>query len=129
MLPSALVFTLCRRLPSSPPFQKLEFLQTDSSGSEAALSRRMLSPEELSQQLEKLLLEDMASDEQIFDWVEVRPAGIQRPGTNMQTIRMLYSQLEERRFLSTCSLHYQETTIGLRLTGGILSALASLKKV
>jgi len=31
-----------------------------------------LSPEELSQQLEKLLLEDMASDEQIFDWVEVR---------------------------------------------------------
>ncbi|XP_024126411.1 eukaryotic translation initiation factor 4 gamma 3 isoform X4 [Oryzias melastigma] len=50
--------------------QKLEFLQTDSSGSEAALSRRMLSPEELSQQLEKLLLEDMASDEQIFDWVE-----------------------------------------------------------
>uniref|UniRef100_A0A8C7Y5U6 Eukaryotic translation initiation factor 4 gamma, 3a n=1 Tax=Oryzias sinensis TaxID=183150 RepID=A0A8C7Y5U6_9TELE len=50
--------------------QKLEFLQTDGSGCEAAPSKRMLSPEELSQQLEKLLLEDMASDEQIFDWVE-----------------------------------------------------------
>lgn len=32
----------------------------------------MLSPEDLSQQLDRLLLEDMASDEQIFDWVEVR---------------------------------------------------------
>lgn len=43
----------------------------DGSGTEAAKSKRNLSPEELSQQLERLLLEDMASDEQIFDWVEV----------------------------------------------------------
>ncbi|TNN62531.1 Eukaryotic translation initiation factor 4 gamma 3 [Liparis tanakae] len=50
--------------------QKLQFVESDGSGSEAALSNRLLSPEELSQQLEKLLLEDMASDEQIFDWVE-----------------------------------------------------------
>ncbi|XP_047438027.1 LOW QUALITY PROTEIN: eukaryotic translation initiation factor 4 gamma 3 [Mugil cephalus] len=49
---------------------KLQFVQLDSSGPEAALSRRILPPEELSRQLEKLLLEDMASDEQIFDWVE-----------------------------------------------------------
>lgn len=33
---------------------------------------RTLSPEELNKQLEKLLLEDVASDEQIFDWVEVQ---------------------------------------------------------
>ncbi|CAN9511950.1 unnamed protein product [Ophioblennius macclurei] len=50
--------------------QKLQFLQQDSSSPEAALSIKILSPEELSQQLERLLLEDMASDEQIFDWVE-----------------------------------------------------------
>ncbi|KAM8757375.1 eukaryotic translation initiation factor 4 gamma 3 isoform 4-T4 [Acanthopagrus schlegelii] len=50
--------------------QKLQFVLSDGSGPEAALSKRILSPEELSQQLEKLLLEDMASDEQIFDWVE-----------------------------------------------------------
>ncbi|XP_070694151.1 eukaryotic translation initiation factor 4 gamma 3 isoform X3 [Pempheris klunzingeri] len=50
--------------------QKLQFVLSDASGPEASLSKRILSPEELSQQLERLLLEDMASDEQIFDWVE-----------------------------------------------------------
>ncbi|KAF7658491.1 hypothetical protein LDENG_00012280 [Lucifuga dentata] len=50
--------------------QKLQFSLSDSSSSEAAVSKRILSPEELSHQLERLLLEDMASDEQIFDWIE-----------------------------------------------------------
>ncbi|XP_057702464.1 eukaryotic translation initiation factor 4 gamma 3 isoform X15 [Corythoichthys intestinalis] len=49
--------------------QKLEFTMSDAT-SGAARSKKTLSPEELSQQLERLLLEDMASDEQIFDWVE-----------------------------------------------------------
>uniref|UniRef100_A0A3Q0S187 Eukaryotic translation initiation factor 4 gamma 3 n=1 Tax=Amphilophus citrinellus TaxID=61819 RepID=A0A3Q0S187_AMPCI len=52
------------------PQQKLQFLQSDSSNPEAALPKRILSPEEMSRQLERLLLEDVASDEQIFDWVE-----------------------------------------------------------
>lgn len=52
--------------------QKLQFVLSDGSSPESALSKRILSPDELSQQLERLLLEDMASDEQIFDWVEVR---------------------------------------------------------
>uniref|UniRef100_A0A3Q3B1S4 Eukaryotic translation initiation factor 4 gamma, 3a n=1 Tax=Kryptolebias marmoratus TaxID=37003 RepID=A0A3Q3B1S4_KRYMA len=50
--------------------QKLQFLQSDSSSPDEVQTKRILSPEELSRQLEKLLLEDMASDEQIFDWVE-----------------------------------------------------------
>lgn len=50
--------------------QKLQFTVSEEASSEAALSRKTLSPEELTCQLEKLLLEDMASDEQIFDWVE-----------------------------------------------------------
>nr|XP_057910585.1 eukaryotic translation initiation factor 4 gamma 3-like isoform X3 [Doryrhamphus excisus] len=50
--------------------QKLESIVLDVPGPEAGLSKKTLSPEELSQQLERLLLEDMASDEQIFDWVE-----------------------------------------------------------
>ncbi|XP_042245961.1 eukaryotic translation initiation factor 4 gamma 3-like [Thunnus maccoyii] len=50
--------------------QKLQFILSDSSGPETTLSKRILSPEELSRQLERLLLEDMASDKQIFDWVE-----------------------------------------------------------
>ncbi|KAI4827908.1 hypothetical protein KUCAC02_031265 [Chaenocephalus aceratus] len=50
--------------------QKLQFVLSDGSSPETALSGRIYSPEELSQQLERLLLEDMASDEHIFDWVE-----------------------------------------------------------
>lgn len=52
--------------------QKLQFILSEAPSSEAAQSKRIMSPEELSQQLERFLLEDMASDEQIFDWVEVR---------------------------------------------------------
>ncbi|XP_054906390.1 eukaryotic translation initiation factor 4 gamma 3 isoform X7 [Poeciliopsis prolifica] len=50
--------------------QKLQFLQSEGSSPEEVQTKRILSPEELRLQLEKLLLEDMASDEQIFDWVE-----------------------------------------------------------
>ncbi|XP_077582198.1 eukaryotic translation initiation factor 4 gamma 3 [Stigmatopora nigra] len=49
--------------------QKLEFTMSDATAEETR-SKKTLSPEELSQQLERLLLEEMASDEQIFDWVE-----------------------------------------------------------
>uniref|UniRef100_A0A6Q2WWU5 Eukaryotic translation initiation factor 4 gamma, 3a n=1 Tax=Esox lucius TaxID=8010 RepID=A0A6Q2WWU5_ESOLU len=50
--------------------QKVQFTLAESTSSEAALSTTVLSPEALSRQLERLLLEDMATDEQIFDWVE-----------------------------------------------------------
>ncbi|KAK3518895.1 hypothetical protein QTP70_014938 [Hemibagrus guttatus] len=49
--------------------QKLEFTLSDCSSPPDMASMTKLSPEELKQ-LEKLLLEDVASDEQIFDWVE-----------------------------------------------------------
>ncbi|KAK1799617.1 hypothetical protein P4O66_000386 [Electrophorus voltai] len=47
--------------------QKLQFTLSDVC---SASSKTRLSPDELHLQLEHLLLEDMASDEQIFDWVE-----------------------------------------------------------
>uniref|UniRef100_A0A8D3DIT2 Eukaryotic translation initiation factor 4 gamma 3 n=1 Tax=Scophthalmus maximus TaxID=52904 RepID=A0A8D3DIT2_SCOMX len=50
--------------------QNLQFVQADGSSPEEVLSKRTLSPEELRRQLERLLLEDLASDEKIFDWVE-----------------------------------------------------------
>ncbi|XP_034021749.1 LOW QUALITY PROTEIN: eukaryotic translation initiation factor 4 gamma 3 [Thalassophryne amazonica] len=50
--------------------QKLQFTLPDGSSGEAALPKRIFSPEELSHQLERLLLEDMATDEQIFKWIE-----------------------------------------------------------
>lgn len=52
--------------------QKLDFTLSDCSSPPDMAFTRTLSPEELNKQLEKLLLEDVASDEQIFDWVEVQ---------------------------------------------------------
>uniref|UniRef100_A0A672LPG6 Eukaryotic translation initiation factor 4 gamma 3-like n=1 Tax=Sinocyclocheilus grahami TaxID=75366 RepID=A0A672LPG6_SINGR len=49
---------------------KLDFTLSDGSNPTEAVSKRTLSPEELNKQLEKLLLEDMAGDERIFDWIE-----------------------------------------------------------
>ncbi|KAL2090484.1 hypothetical protein ACEWY4_012747 [Coilia grayii] len=50
--------------------QKLEFTLPESVSVMPLLCRSALSPEELSAHLQRLLLEDMATDEQIFDWVE-----------------------------------------------------------
>ncbi|NXA71581.1 IF4G3 factor, partial [Thryothorus ludovicianus] len=50
--------------------QRLEFTESDCSSSSEALSEKELSAEELNKQLEKLIVEDKANDEQIFDWVE-----------------------------------------------------------
>ncbi|MBN3307711.1 IF4G3 factor, partial [Amia calva] len=50
--------------------EKLQFTISHCSSPTEALSKRELSPEDLNKQFEKLLLEDIASDEQIFDWVE-----------------------------------------------------------
>lgn len=52
--------------------QKLDFTESDCSSSSEALSEKELSAEELNKQLEKLIVEDKANDEQIFDWVEVQ---------------------------------------------------------
>uniref|UniRef100_A0A672T6K3 Eukaryotic translation initiation factor 4 gamma 3 n=1 Tax=Sinocyclocheilus grahami TaxID=75366 RepID=A0A672T6K3_SINGR len=57
-------------LPTFISQQKLEFTVSDVSPVSPATAKPSLSPEELFKELEHLLLEDMASDEQIFDWVE-----------------------------------------------------------
>ncbi|KAK3512623.1 hypothetical protein QTP70_018636, partial [Hemibagrus guttatus] len=50
--------------------QKLQFTLSDCSSADSVPPMASLSPDELHRQLERLLLEDLASDEQIFDWVE-----------------------------------------------------------
>ncbi|XP_067873635.1 eukaryotic translation initiation factor 4 gamma 3-like isoform X3 [Heterodontus francisci] len=50
--------------------KKLEFTVSDVSNPTEALSKMELSAEELNKWLEKLIIEDKASNEQIFDWVE-----------------------------------------------------------
>ncbi|KAG1949716.1 eukaryotic translation initiation factor 4 gamma 3 isoform X2 [Pimephales promelas] len=57
-------------LPAFISQQKLEFTVSDVSPVSPDTAKPSLSPEELFKQLEQLLLEDMASDEQIFDWIE-----------------------------------------------------------
>ncbi|EMP41405.1 Eukaryotic translation initiation factor 4 gamma 3 [Chelonia mydas] len=51
-------------------WHKLDFTVSDCSSSSEALSEEELSADELNKQLEKLIIEDKANDEQIFDWVE-----------------------------------------------------------
>uniref|UniRef100_A0A8C9WK20 Eukaryotic translation initiation factor 4 gamma 3 n=1 Tax=Scleropages formosus TaxID=113540 RepID=A0A8C9WK20_SCLFO len=60
---SEILHLLCKQM-------KLEFTMSDCLSPSTQLSGRALSPQELNTQLEKLLMEDAASDEQIFDWVE-----------------------------------------------------------
>lgn len=74
-----IIFSFESTSPSLSIHQKLQLVLSDGSGPDAAQAKRILSLEELSQQLERLLLEDMASDEQIFDWVEVREDGCRLP--------------------------------------------------
>uniref|UniRef100_A0AAY4ECG8 Eukaryotic translation initiation factor 4 gamma, 3a n=1 Tax=Denticeps clupeoides TaxID=299321 RepID=A0AAY4ECG8_9TELE len=60
---SEILHLLCKQM-------KLQFTTSDCSSPTPPSSQDSLSPDELTKQLEQLLLEDMASDEQIFDWVE-----------------------------------------------------------
>ncbi|XP_063173594.1 eukaryotic translation initiation factor 4 gamma 3 isoform X4 [Candoia aspera] len=59
--------------------QKLDFTETDSSSSSEALSKKELSAEELNRQLEKLIVEEEAGDEQIFDWANLDEGQMSSP--------------------------------------------------
>uniref|UniRef100_A0A8C5NQS9 Eukaryotic translation initiation factor 4 gamma 3 n=1 Tax=Junco hyemalis TaxID=40217 RepID=A0A8C5NQS9_JUNHY len=63
VLLAEILHLLCKQM-------KLEFTESDCSSPSEALSEKELSAEELNKQLEKLIVEDKANDEQIFDWVE-----------------------------------------------------------
>ncbi|KAG7274912.1 hypothetical protein CRUP_036805 [Coryphaenoides rupestris] len=51
--------------------QKLQFTKSEGCSPDAARPKSTLAPEELSRQLDRLLLEEMASDEQVFDWANL----------------------------------------------------------
>uniref|UniRef100_A0A8B9VS57 Eukaryotic translation initiation factor 4 gamma 3 n=1 Tax=Anas zonorhyncha TaxID=75864 RepID=A0A8B9VS57_9AVES len=63
VLLAEILHLLCKQM-------KLDFTESDCSSSSEALSEKELSAEELNKQLDKLIVEDKANDEQIFDWVE-----------------------------------------------------------
>uniref|UniRef100_A0A8C6PCN7 Eukaryotic translation initiation factor 4 gamma 3 n=1 Tax=Nothobranchius furzeri TaxID=105023 RepID=A0A8C6PCN7_NOTFU len=89
--------------------QKLQFLQLDNSMSDEVQTKRILSPEELSQQLEKLLLEDMASDEQIFDWVEANLDEAQTSSSPF--LRALMTAVCKAAVIADCDIYSPENLI------------------
>ncbi|XP_064423938.1 eukaryotic translation initiation factor 4 gamma 3 isoform X2 [Latimeria chalumnae] len=81
--------------------KKLEFSVSDCSSPTVALSKRELSAEELNKWLEKLLIEEKANDEQIFDWVEANLVDFQMSSATF--IRALMTAVCKAAIVGECS--------------------------
>ncbi|XP_063091739.1 eukaryotic translation initiation factor 4 gamma 3 isoform X2 [Cavia porcellus] len=89
--------------------QKLEFLESDSSCSSEALSKKELSADELYQRLEKLIIEEKANDEQIFDWVEANLDESQMSSPTF--LRALMTAVCKAAIIADCSTFRVDTAV------------------
>nr|XP_013219310.3 eukaryotic translation initiation factor 4 gamma 3 isoform X25 [Ictidomys tridecemlineatus] len=89
--------------------QKLDFIESDSSCSSEALSKKELSAEELCQRLEKLIIEDKANDEQIFDWVEANLDENQMSSPTF--LRALMTAVCKAAIIADCSTFRVDTAV------------------
>ncbi|XP_008588928.1 PREDICTED: eukaryotic translation initiation factor 4 gamma 3 isoform X3 [Galeopterus variegatus] len=89
--------------------QKLDFLESDSSCSSQALSKKELSAEELYKRLEKLIIEDKANDEQIFDWVEANLDESQMSSPTF--LRALMTAVCKAAIIADCSTFRVDTAV------------------
>ncbi|XP_006862466.1 PREDICTED: eukaryotic translation initiation factor 4 gamma 3 [Chrysochloris asiatica] len=89
--------------------QKLDFIESDSSCSSEALSKKELSAEELYKRLEKLIIEDKANDEQIFDWVEANLDESQMSSPTF--LRALMTAVCKAAIIADCSTFRVDTTV------------------
>ncbi|XP_069893823.1 eukaryotic translation initiation factor 4 gamma 3 isoform X4 [Dipodomys merriami] len=89
--------------------QNLDFIETDSSCSSEALSKKDLSAEELYQRLEKLIIEDKANDEQIFDWVEANLDESQMSSPTF--LRALMTAVCKAAIIADCSTFKVDTAV------------------
>ncbi|XP_040852994.1 eukaryotic translation initiation factor 4 gamma 3-like isoform X3 [Ochotona curzoniae] len=89
--------------------QKLDFIESDSSCSSEALSKKELSAEELSKRLEKLIVEDKANDEQIFDWVEANLDESQMSSPTF--LRALMTAVCKAAIIADCSTFRVDTAV------------------
>nr|XP_020136623.1 eukaryotic translation initiation factor 4 gamma 3 isoform X6 [Microcebus murinus] len=89
--------------------QKLDFIESDSSCSSEALSKKELSAEELYKQLEKLIIEDKANDEQIFDWVEANLDESQMSSPTF--LRALMTAVCKAAIIADCSTFRVDTAV------------------
>ncbi|XP_010624330.1 eukaryotic translation initiation factor 4 gamma 3 isoform X3 [Fukomys damarensis] len=89
--------------------QKLDFLESDSYCSSEALSKKELSADELYQRLEKLIIEEKANDEQIFDWVE---ANLDEGQMSSPTfLRALMTAVCKAAIIADCSTFKVDTAV------------------
>nr|XP_023483014.1 eukaryotic translation initiation factor 4 gamma 3 isoform X16 [Equus caballus] len=89
--------------------QKLDFIESDSSCSSEALSKKELSAEELYKRLEKLIIEDKANDEQIFDWVEANLDESQMSSPTF--LRALMTAVCKAAIIADCSAFRVDTAV------------------
>uniref|UniRef100_A0A671FV08 Eukaryotic translation initiation factor 4 gamma 3 n=1 Tax=Rhinolophus ferrumequinum TaxID=59479 RepID=A0A671FV08_RHIFE len=89
--------------------QKLDFIESDSSCSSEALSKKELSADELYKRLEKLIIEDKANDEQIFDWVEANLDESQMSSPTF--LRALMTAVCKAAIIADCSTFRLDTAV------------------
>ncbi|KAM9243895.1 eukaryotic translation initiation factor 4 gamma 3 isoform 8-T8 [Dugong dugon] len=89
--------------------QKLDFIESDSSCSSEALSKKELTAEELYKRLEKLIIEDKANDEQIFDWVEANLDECQMSSPTF--LRALMTAVCKAAIIADCSTFRVDTAV------------------
>ncbi|KAM9032808.1 eukaryotic translation initiation factor 4 gamma 3 isoform 8-T9 [Sarcophilus harrisii] len=89
--------------------QKLDFIESDCSSSSEALSKKELSAEELYKRLEKLIIEDKANDEQIFDWVEANLDESQMSSPTF--LRALMTAVCKAAIIADCSTFRVDTAV------------------
>ncbi|KAK7800636.1 hypothetical protein U0070_022520, partial [Myodes glareolus] len=88
---------------------KLDFIESESSCSSEALSKKELSAEELSQRLEKLIMEDRADDERIFDWIEANLDENQMSSPTF--LRALMTAVCKAAIIADCSTFRVDTAV------------------
>ncbi|XP_073937185.1 eukaryotic translation initiation factor 4 gamma 3 isoform X3 [Castor canadensis] len=89
--------------------EQLDFIESDSSCSSEALSKKELSAEELYHRLEKLIIEDKANDEQIFDWVEANLDESQMSSPTF--LRALMTAVCKAAIIADCSTFRVDTAV------------------
>ncbi|XP_064219462.1 eukaryotic translation initiation factor 4 gamma 3 isoform X8 [Aotus nancymaae] len=89
--------------------QNLDFIESDSPCSSEALSKKELSAEELNKLLEKLIIEDKANDEQIFDWVEANLDESQMSSPTF--LRALMTAVCKAAIIADCSTFRVDTAV------------------
>ncbi|XP_029435031.1 eukaryotic translation initiation factor 4 gamma 3 isoform X2 [Rhinatrema bivittatum] len=104
--------------------KKLDFTVSDCCSPSEALSRKELTAEELDKRLEKLMIEEKANDEQIFDWVEANLDEFQMSSPTF--LRALMTAVCTAAIIGDCSSFRVDTAIIKQRVPVLLKYLGSV---